>query len=90
MKGAIAQVIPAKQAGTSFEAVIILPAIGKVKVLNDVGARIWQLLDGVNRVEEVVAAILREYAIGAVQAQGDVLSFLDDLMRRGVVQIKSG
>lgn len=89
VNGAIAQILSRKQEEDSIEAVIILPASGQVKVLNEVGARIWQLLDGNNQVGDVVDVILQEYAIEAVQARHDVFEFLEDLMRRGVVRIKT-
>ena len=42
------------------EAVIVLPDRGEVKVLNEVGARIWALADGSRSVREIAAAIAEQ------------------------------
>ena len=67
------------------EAVLVLPEQGKVKVLNEVGARIWSLVDGKRSVREIAAEICREYQVTPANAEEDTLGFLNDLAQRGVV-----
>ncbi len=67
------------------EAVIVLPLSGKIEVLNELGARIWSLVDGSRNVREIAAALCDEYQVQSVQAEADTLEFLDDLARRGVI-----
>ena len=50
------------------EAVIILPAAGEIKVLNEVGARLWELVDGQRTIAELVAKICDECAVTFEQA----------------------
>lgn len=69
------------------EIVLVLPALGKVKVLNDVGARIWELCDGIHNVGEIAAQLCREFAVESARAEGDTLDFLSDLARRGVLSV---
>lgn len=71
------------------EAVLVWPAKGEVKVLNDVGASIWQLLDSQRTVREIVQQICREYAVSATEAEADALSFLKELADRGLVTIRA-
>lgn len=75
------------QPGGRYEAVLVLPARGKVQVLNELGARIWSLTDGKRSVSEIAAAICLEYAVDSETAERDTLEFLEDLLERGVVQI---
>lgn len=67
------------------EAVLVLPVKGQVKVLNEVGARIWSLLDGSRSVGEIIEIICSEYAVAADQATEDVLSFVINLAERDIV-----
>jgi hypothetical protein len=69
------------------EAVLVLPERGEVKVLNPVGARIWQLADGRCTLGDIVAVICAEYAVEPAQAQADVLDFAAELERKGVVKL---
>lgn len=71
------------------KAVIVLPDRGKVKVLNEVGARIWALTDGSRSIAEIVDAICAEYAVERAQAESDTLAFVADLEAKGVVTLAS-
>ncbi|MFC1948422.1 PqqD family protein [Chloroflexota bacterium] len=57
--------------------------------LNDIGGRIWELLDDVNSVERIVAAIAQEYRVEVDIAEFDVLEFLDQLEDIGAVTLMS-
>jgi hypothetical protein len=67
------------------EAVLLLPHTGTVVVLNEVGRTIWELLDGVRPLNEIVTHIVAAYEVSAAQAQTDTFSFLDNLLARGLV-----
>ena len=57
--------VPSRQAvGRQLEgeAVVVLPEHGRVKVLNEVGARVWALADGSRTVAEIVEILAGEYA----------------------------
>lgn len=66
------------------EAVIVTAASGTVTVLNDVGARIWELADGQRSVVDMVAILCGEYGADPAQVQADTLAFVADLMERGI------
>jgi hypothetical protein len=69
------------------EAVLVLPDKGEVKVLNEVGARIWTLADGTRSVRDIAAAICAEYDVEPAQAEADVLAFLTELETRGIISL---
>ena len=56
------------------EAVIVLPDKGEVKVLNEVGARIWALADGSRSVREIAATIASLYDVPPSQAEAGKLA----------------
>jgi hypothetical protein len=70
------------------EAVVVLPARGEVKVLNEVGARIWSLADGSRSVREIAAAISAAYVVTTAEAEADTLAFLIELERKGIIQFR--
>jgi hypothetical protein len=67
------------------EAVLVLPAKGQVKVLNEVGARIWSFLDGTRTVRDIITMIQTEYAVSAQDARDDTLTFLGQLADREII-----
>lgn len=71
------------------EAVLVLPEKAQVKVLNEVGARIWALADGTHTVRDIAAAICAEYDVDPAQAEADVLDFVAQLAERGIVELST-
>ena len=67
------------------EAVLVLPAKGQVKVLNEVGARIWSYLNGVRTVSDIIDMIHTEYSVSAQDAQEDTCEFLNQLADREII-----
>jgi hypothetical protein len=64
------------------EVVIILPTIGEVKVLNEVGARIWELADGTRRISDLVDHICEEFAVDQQQAEVDAVDFINKMIEK--------
>jgi coenzyme PQQ synthesis protein D (PqqD) len=58
--------------------------------LNEVGARIWQLIDRPIRVDDIVEAIRREFDVSMSEAERDVLEFLDSLESAGLIESAAG
>lgn len=67
------------------EAVLIHPQQGKVRVLNSVGARLWELADGERTISEMAAVIAGEYAVSLARAESDALKFCTELIERGLL-----
>ena len=71
------------------EAVLVLPDKGEVKVLNEVGARIWELSDGARTIAEISEQIAQEFDVDIQKAQNDAVIFLQQLEQKGVVKFES-
>jgi hypothetical protein len=69
------------------EVVLVLPEQGEIKVVNEVGARIWQLADGSRTIREIAALIHADYAAEAEQIEHDTLAFIAELVRRNILTI---
>ena len=69
------------------EAVLVLADQGQVKVLNEVGARIWALADGTRTLRQIVAALCDEYEVDHAQAEADVIDFVAQLAERGIISL---
>jgi len=68
-----------------LQAVLVMPCEGKVKVLNQVGAFIWDKIDGIRSIYELVNAITREFEVDEERATEDVASFLKLLRERNMI-----
>lgn len=69
------------------EAVLVLAHRGEVKVLNEVAARIWSLIDGQRSIRTIAQMISEEYQVDDIQAQADTLEFVENLEQRGILNI---
>lgn len=58
--------------------------------LEDVGARVWELVQQPQHVQDIVEALLRDYAVEDEQCQRDVLALLQQLMREGLIEVRDG
>ncbi len=53
--------------------------------LNEVGARIWDLIDGKRSVREIRDCLLQEFAVNETEAEADLLTLLDQLCEIGTI-----
>lgn len=63
---------------------------GRYFNLNEVGARIWELLAEPVTLTQLVDALVKDYAVEARAARGEVEAFLADLRARGLLSDMSG
>jgi hypothetical protein len=57
-------------------------------VLNPVGARIWELVDGKRTLGEIVDRIHAEYAVERERLEADAREFVEDLLKRQLIQFE--
>ncbi|PID85636.1 MAG: hypothetical protein CSB13_07040 [Chloroflexi bacterium] len=67
------------------EAVIVSPVTGEIRVLNQVGAEIWQMVANDFTFAQIVSAITKQYGLSAKEAESDLSNFLVDLEDRGLI-----
>jgi len=80
--------IVARRIGDEFILVPIHQKAGDVDsiyTLNEVGARVWDLLDGQTPLREIRDTIVEEFEIGPEEAEADLLAFVGQLARVGAV-----
>lgn len=58
---------------------------GTLQVLNEVGAWLWEHMDGQRTVTDLAQALSAEYDVGLEQACTDVRIFCEDLLQRECV-----
>jgi hypothetical protein len=67
------------------QATVVLPGRSEVKVLNEVGSRIWEAIDGRRSLGQILEDVLREFDIGPDQARADLTEFVAALREHGMV-----
>jgi hypothetical protein len=78
---------PAVRASRSSDGLVLLDLRGGcVLASNDVGARIWELLEQRRGLADIAAQIARDYDIPAARATADVAAFIAALLARGVAE----
>jgi hypothetical protein len=89
MVGTPASVSAENEPGKSNEGLLIYPEQGQIKVVNEIGARIWTLIDGQNDIQEIAMKITQEYQVDIYDAQADTLEFLSNLFDRNLIKLRS-
>jgi len=59
-----------------------------IYTLNELGGRIWELIDGSTSLEEIVSTLTQEYKVEANQAEADIEDFLNQLEEIGAITLK--
>jgi hypothetical protein len=67
------------------ELVVTSLSMGGFLRLDDVGRRIWTLLEEGNDMDGVIAALTREFDVESAACRADVETFFDDLAERGLL-----
>ena len=67
------------------EVAVILPTASAVRVLYEVGARIWALADG-RTLAEILDVLVNEYEVERTQLRVDAETFLSELQGRGLLE----
>jgi len=57
--------------------------------LNEVGTLVWNQLQQPRRVQEIHDAILREYEVPAEQCERDLLTLLEQLSEKGLIEVRN-
>jgi hypothetical protein len=69
------------------EMVILDLASGHYFNLNEVGAFLWERIDGRHRIEQLVQAVLEDYRVDEATARKDVRNLLQELVREGLIEL---
>jgi Coenzyme PQQ synthesis protein D (PqqD) len=72
------------------QALIIDPSTNVIKLLNGVGTKIWELIDGERTGNEILQSILAEYEVIDEVAKNDLVKFLQELLTGGIITMNNG
>ena len=53
--------------------------MGSIYNLNDVGAFVWEQIDGVKSLQDIKNSLLEEYEVSSREAEGDLLEYVAQL-----------
>lgn len=76
-------------ADLSGEAVILNFQDGSYYGLNEVGARIWNLVQQPQSIRQIVDTVVAEYEVEAEDCEEDVKILLEELASHGLVRLES-
>lgn len=85
------KIIPKRNRDAAFrvidgQAIVVLPEKSEVKILNEVGSRIWQLMDGSISLDDICMKICEEYEVRKADAISDVTNFIKQLNDQGMLE----
>lgn len=55
-------------------------------VMTELGAQIWQMVDGGATKEEIITALLKEYEVGESRLRADVEDFLQRMIDKNLIE----
>jgi hypothetical protein len=60
--------------------------MNSVYTLNDTGAFIWEQINGIRSVEEIISALTTEYDIDKKTAEADIFFFIENMNKYLIIQ----
>ena len=80
----------AKSLQTSWQIIedeifIVTSKDSMIHTSNNVGARIWKLINGKRKIKEIASNISEEFAVDYEGAEKDLLDFINQLLKKGMV-----
>ncbi len=57
-----------------------------MKVLNEVGARVWELVDGQRSISQIAQEITQDYEVSFDDANKDLQDYLNIMIDQGLLQ----
>jgi hypothetical protein len=67
------------------KALIVVPGLGEYNILNPLGTRVFELIDGSRGVGDIVQTITEEYEVSPDEVEADVKEFIEDLKKHEIV-----
>jgi hypothetical protein len=73
----------------SWESAILNLKAGVYYGLNEVGTRVWNLIQEPRRVSDLRDAILEEYEVEPHRCEADIMVLLQDLLDNGLIEVRN-
>ncbi|HEU4402552.1 MAG TPA: PqqD family protein [Candidatus Polarisedimenticolia bacterium] len=68
------------------QATVVLPDQAEVDVLNEVGSKVWDQIDGKRTLRQILDSVLEEFDTTPDQARRDILEFVAELREHQMVR----
>lgn len=68
------------------QAFIVTPLNSTLHIINEVGTRIWQLIEEKKSVQGIIETICEEYEIDQATAKRDTLEFIDSMKKKNILE----
>jgi hypothetical protein len=73
----------------SGESAILNVKAGVYYGLNEVGTRVWKLIQEPKRMSDIRDAILEEYEVEPHRCEADIMALLQDLLENGLIEVRN-
>lgn len=60
--------------------------VDSIYTMNEVGSRIWELIDGEKNLSEIIDIILNEFEVSPEVAEKDIIEFINQLEQIGAIR----
>jgi transcription initiation factor TFIIIB Brf1 subunit/transcription initiation factor TFIIB len=67
------------------ETLIFVPKKGNFYRLNEVGTRIWQLIDGKRTIKEIIKRVYKEFDVSKERVESNIIEFIDKIKKKGLL-----
>jgi coenzyme PQQ synthesis protein D (PqqD) len=71
------------------ELVLMNTETGSYMALNDVGTRVWEMLETPRELDEICTLLLEEFEVAPEACRAEVKQFLNELAGHGAVKLES-
>lgn len=68
------------------QAFVVTPIDSTLHLFNEVGTRIWQLIEEKKDIKEIIESICADYEVDHTTAEKDVLDFLHILEKKNILK----
>jgi hypothetical protein len=72
------------------EAVVVRQDVAEVLVLNEVGGRVLELLDGLRTPAQICEVLRSEFEVEPARLERDLLIYLEELSQAGIIEATEG
>jgi hypothetical protein len=74
----------------SDEAILISEEGDVLHTLNETGSFIWAQVDGTRSLSEIRTLLCEEFEVAEDRAEQDIMAFVEELHRKGILRIRTG
>jgi len=90
LKSVVVQVVDLVSSSLDDETVMMSVNSGKYYGLDEIGSRIWELIEEPRSVSDLCDILFGEFEVDRKQCEKDVLDFLNELAKKNLLRVIDG